>query len=324
MGSERGEGAVQRALGWLRANQNADGSWGGHYKCAMTGLALLTLLAHGETQAGGEFGETVRHGAQWLLEIGHKNKGRMAVEHVEYQHAIAAYALAEDYAMTQNADILSAVEKAVAVIVSGQAPNGSWDYGYNNRGREDPKRPGGDLSVSGWNIQALKAAKNAGVNVAGLDAAMRRATGFVQSLYDEKSRRFGYATRGGGSDALAGVGILSMLFLDAAGSREVRGALGTARQFRCRWAEGSEASSYAWYYITQGMFQCGRAHWASWNREFRDEIIKHQAADGHWPPPGNAQGPWRQVSDPRDAQVYHTTLLCMMLEVYYRFLPTFR
>ena len=45
------EAAVLRALEWLRINQNQDGSWGTHDKEAMTGLGILTFLAHGETTA---------------------------------------------------------------------------------------------------------------------------------------------------------------------------------------------------------------------------------------------------------------------------------
>jgi len=328
-GSPHTEGAVLRALNWLKANQNADGSWGGRYRAAMTGLALLTFLAHGETQAGPNHAETVQRGVQWLLDTHQRHKGRFAVEHLEYQHAIATYALAEDYAMTRNSALLPVVEQAVALIVNHQSLNGSWDYGYNRTARPDAKRPGGDTSITGWNVQALKAASNADVQVAGLDAAMKRAQGFLQAVYDDKARRFGYAVRGVGSDALVGVGILGLQFLGAGNSREARGALITARSFRCDWDRASEASSYGWYYITQAMFQAGATAWSYWNREFRDEIVKHQAADGRWPVPGTTPGTsapdagWRQVADPKDAPVYHTTLLCMMLEVYYRYLPTF-
>jgi hypothetical protein len=331
-GTEKGEGAVVRALQWLKANQNPDGSWGGHYRPTMTGLALLTFLAHGDRQDSPEYGETVLKGVQWLMETGKKNKGKLANEHVEYQHAIATYALAEDYALTQIGDLLTVLEGAVQLIVSSQAPNGSWDYGYNSKGRDDPKRPGGDTSITGWNVQALKAAHLAGVKVKGIDAAMQKALGFLRTVYDEKSHKFGYSTRGGGSNALVGVGILCMQFIGAGDSKEVRGAMSTARNFKCDWLKGSEASSYEWYYVTQALFQAGGSYWIAWNREFRDEIIKRQRADGSWPVPGTnlesigapKEGAWRQVPNPKDQPVYHTTLLCMMLEVYYRFLPTFK
>ncbi|MBI5821601.1 MAG: hypothetical protein HZA88_21740 [Verrucomicrobia bacterium] len=331
------EGAVYRALNWLQKNQNEDGSWGGSYKASMTGLALLTMLAHGETQTSKQYGETVQKGVQWLMDTGRKNKNVFSAQHPEYQHAIATYALAEDYALTQIGDLLTVLEGAVEKIIVSQSPTGAWEYGYNNKMTRPDERPlGGDLSISGWNIQALKAAKNAGVRVKGLDEAMRKALDFCKAVYDDKTRRFGYVKKGSGSDGLVGVGILSMMFLGAGDSKEARGALKTASNFKCDWNKAGEGSSYVWYYVTQAMFQSGGSYWVAWNREFRDTLLRNQVADGHWTVPGSREDVpvrppnvapekwWVQVANPKDSPVYHTTMLCMMLEVYYRFLPTFR
>jgi len=331
------EGAVYRALNWLQKNQNPDGSWGGSRKAAMTGLALLTMLAHGETQTSKQYGETVQKGVQWLMDTGRKNKNVFAVQNQEYQHAIATYALAEDYALTQIGDLLTVLEGAVEKIVVSQSPPGAWEYGYNNKMTRPDERPlGGDLSISGWNIQALKAAKNAGVKVKGLDECMRKALDFCKAVYDDKTHHFGYAKKGGGSEGLLGVGILSMMFLGAGDSKEARGAIREAsNKVKCDWSKAREANSYVWYYITQAMFQGGGSYWVSWNREFRDTLLRNQMPDGHWTVPGskddvpvrppNPPENWHaQIGDPKDSPVYHTSMLCMMLEVYYRFLPTFK
>jgi len=303
----------------------------------MTGLALLTMLAHGETQTSKQYGETVQKGVQWLMDTGRKNKNVFSAQHPEYQHAIATYALAEDYALTQIGDLLTVLEGAVEKIIVSQSPTGAWEYGYNNKMTRPDERPlGGDLSISGWNIQALKAAKNAGVRVKGLDEAMRKALDFCKAVYDDKTRRFGYVKKGSGSDGLVGVGILSMMFLGAGDSKEARGALKTASNFKCDWNKAGEGSSYTWYYVTQAMFQSGGSYWVAWNREFRDTLLRNQVADGHWTVPGSREDVpvrppnvapekwWVQVANPKDSPVYHTSMLCMMLEVYYRFLPTFR
>jgi len=325
------EGAVYRALNWLQKNQNPDGSWGGSYRAAMTGLALLTMLAHGETQVSKQYGETVQKGVQWLMDTGRKNKNVFASQHPEYQHAIATYALAEDYALTQIGDLLTVLEGAVEKIVTSQSPAGAWDYGYNSKSQSDEKPFGGDLSISGWNIQALKAAKNAGVKVKGLDEAMRKALDFCRAVHDDKTHHFGYRKKEGRHPGLLGVGILSMMFLGGGDSKEARGAIREASNtVKCDWNKASEGSSYMWYYITQAMFQGGGSYWVGWNREFRDTLLKNQMPDGHWTVPGSredvpkADAKWKQVANPKDSPVYHTTMLCMMLEVYYRFLPTFR
>ena len=45
------EAAVMKALRWLKRNQRPDGSWAGEHSAGVTGMALLTFLAHGETPA---------------------------------------------------------------------------------------------------------------------------------------------------------------------------------------------------------------------------------------------------------------------------------
>ena len=43
-------------------------------------------------------------------------------------------------------------------IIDAQCPNGGWGYSYNNKINPDI-----DLSVTGWNVQALKAAEHGGI-----------------------------------------------------------------------------------------------------------------------------------------------------------------
>jgi hypothetical protein len=42
-----------------------------------------------------------------------------------------------------------------------------------------------DLSVAGWNIQALKAAAYTGIEISGLDEAMDKAIKYVKECQDE-------------------------------------------------------------------------------------------------------------------------------------------
>ena len=55
------EMSVIKALEWLKKKQNPDGSWNPN-KTAMTGLALLTFLAHGETTSSEKYGADGREG----------------------------------------------------------------------------------------------------------------------------------------------------------------------------------------------------------------------------------------------------------------------
>jgi formylglycine-generating enzyme required for sulfatase activity len=330
-GTPASETAVTRALEWMKKSQNSDGSWGGLYKVSMTGFALLAFLAHGETETSQPYGEAVGKAIKWLLDTGQRNGGKLSLQHPEYQHPIAVSPLCEAYALTQNAALLPPLEKAVALIVNSQCSNGSWDYGYNTKGRNDDKRPGGDTSISSWNIQALKAAQRAGVKTPGMEACMSKALDFLREVYDAKTGRFGYATRSGGSPALVAAGAYCMHLLGVGDSKETRGALGSLRSVKGDWTKANESSTYGWYYATFATFHAGGSHWVSWNREFRDELVKHQNADGSWSVPGsNGKEPpvaargFAQIRDPQDAAVYHTAVLTLMLESYYRFTPSTR
>jgi len=85
--------------------------------------------------------------------------------------------------------------------------------------------------------------------------------------------------------------------------------------------KGPAADLYAWYYNTQACLMFGGSAWSKWNRWFQDEICDVQNPDGSWPiPGGKAHGP--QTGDNKTGAVYRTTLCILMLEVFYRYMPT--
>jgi len=110
-----------KALRWLKWKQNSDGSWPG-VKPAVTGFAVLTYLAHGETPTSREFGTTVRLGLDFLVRSLHEANGKMTIDGSdgnEYSFLIATYALCEAYGMTKNVDLREPAEKCLARIISG-------------------------------------------------------------------------------------------------------------------------------------------------------------------------------------------------------------
>jgi hypothetical protein len=78
----------------------------------MTGLALLCLLGHGELGESKEFGLCFNRAAQWLIHEGTAHHGRLSMTDENwgpgnggvYEHAIATYALAELYSMTEDGE----------------------------------------------------------------------------------------------------------------------------------------------------------------------------------------------------------------------------
>ncbi|TRZ79941.1 hypothetical protein D4R86_05140, partial [bacterium] len=88
-GGSETEASVLRALRWLKVNQSSEGSWP-TTKPAMTALALLTFLAHGETPSSEEFGFTVEQALKFLLDS-QDASGRFAGrDGHDYSHPIVA------------------------------------------------------------------------------------------------------------------------------------------------------------------------------------------------------------------------------------------
>lgn len=316
-GSGSTEGAVLRALRWLKKNQETDGSWPQH-KHAMTGLALLCFLAHGETPASEEFGGTVERGIKWLI----ANQGRDGGFPRRYEHAIATYALCEAYALTKIPTLEEPATKAVEILVRGQNPSGGFDYGLDRSNRDD-------TSVMGWCAQALKAAKMAGIHVSGLDEAMKKAVqGFKKNAHP--SGGFGYT--GPGQSGLTGVGVLCMQLLGAANDPDCVRGLAHLTDATFNWEGGGKYNqNYYWYYITQAKFHAGKDTWEAWNKVFSKTLVSHQTIIKNGIEDAHGKlvdiGFWdmdAKISGHTDGPVMNTALCCLQLEVYYRYLPTYK
>ena len=299
---------VLRALRWLKANQQENGSWeGSGSPTAMCGLALLCYMAHGETPASKDFGETVEKAIRYLLYAQDAN-GRFsgAGANYVYGHAIATYALAESFGMTKMHMLKEPMERAVKVIVDGQQPGGAFDYNYAKGERRD-------MSVTAWQVQALKAAKMAGSETVGLQECLYKCVDGLKSFVGGDGT-FGYAGAGG-SPVLTGAGILGLQFLDKAADPAVANAFVATRDLVPSWPAGA-GGTYAWYYHTQARFQNGGALWDSWNKVMLPMLTQNQIVEGN-------KGHWDSQSTHSASLVYDTTLCCLCLEVYYRYLPTY-
>jgi hypothetical protein len=334
IGFDATEGAVLRALRWLKKNQEANGSWkttsgGGPATTqgtpAMTGLALLCYLAHGETPASEEFGNTVEKAIRWLVDNQTADGRFNEMDGNQYSLPIGAYALAEAYGMTKVPTLQLAAEKAMEVIIQGQHADGLWNYKCGPENRDD-------TTYSSWCAQALKAGSMAGLSNKGLKDAIKKAIPGFKKNQDGGSGMFGYTGADGGYGGhLTGAGTLCLQLMGASRDGETKAGIKWLDQEKCEWGEKAigERPIYYWYYITQAKFHSGGETWNGWNKQFSFEIVKNQDVmkkavdDGK----GNMVdiGWWRAAkqSEPYGL-VYNTTLCCLMLEVYYRYLPTFQ
>ena len=317
------EEAVMRALRWLKRNQNADGSWP-KTQAAMTGFALLTFLAHGETPASEEFGETVQKAIQWLVD--HQDAGGGWPR--RYEHEIATYAMCEAYALTKVPMLKEAAEKAIDILVKGQNAKGGWRYTLTPMDESD-------CTVMGWCAQAVKSAKMAGLENSGLDETLKRAIEGFRGNYAENDTKGGFGYTGPAMSGLTGAGVLCMQLLGKSNSKEVQKGLNFLDEATFNWDVGAAGNTfnknYYWYYITQAKFHAGGERWTKWDKIFAPTLVKHQTIikDGIMGPDGKPRdiGFWemaQEISGHTDGDVMNTCLCTLQLEVYYRYLPTYK
>jgi hypothetical protein len=321
------EDAVIRGLRWLKNCQQQDGSWhlgsGGGPETgaapAMTGLALLAFLAHGEVPGPecAEFGDTVEMAAKWLVAC-QRDDGRFRYQDThEYGHPIAAYALSEAFGMTGTPAVQAAAEKAIDVIIGGQNPSGAWNYNCRPSSRND-------TSYTGWCVQALKAAAMVGLPNSGLHTALARAVEGIKSNALLPGGGFGYT--GPGSHHLTCVGALCMQLLGAGKGPEALAGLRFLENATCDWdAPWGTSPIYYWYYTTQVKFFAGRRTWNLWNAQFAGELVGNQVVVEGTGNGAGEMGYWEPAhpSEKCTSPVYNTALCTLTLEVYYRTLRTF-
>jgi hypothetical protein len=332
------ETSVLQALKWLSKHQYEDGSWGPSYRAAMTGLALLTFFAHGESTGSPLYGEAILKGIKYLVSTQRngvflaggpydfwaypaKYEGQVRT----YEHAIATYAAAEAYNLTRIPMLKQAMNEAVMVILTNQTAAGSWDYGYDKSEQAQV-----DVSLAGWHLQALKAALAAGCDNKDLKSALDAGARGLKRMY-KKNKRFQYSTRDRERAEDIPMTAVAVLCLQIGGHSmdpEVRDAMVILQNVRFRWSlAGKEKGKderemgqwpyYAWYYLTQTRFHQGGPTWDTWNRQFANAICRMQNPDGSWCPAPDSQ-------ESMFGPVYFTTLAALQLQVYYRFLPSYK
>ena len=114
------EPEVVRTLEWLKKTQKDDGSWG-EKPLKDTALAVLALMAHGETADSAAYGKTLIHGVRFLAEAKLDGLGRGEVQ-------IVACALCGASAAIRNPNVRTAAEQALATIGDNRSVEAGRDW----------------------------------------------------------------------------------------------------------------------------------------------------------------------------------------------------
>lgn len=341
------ETAVLRALRFLAKAQNDNGSWGSEESfktgdaAALTSLALLTFFSHGENFQSKDFGETIHKGADFLVELSN-------IPDIEYAgsgfgHAILTYALAEGYAISGSMSLRNALEKRLKSMISRQNKFGSFAPNYDNspqapltvEQKENPLaretivgEPVCDLSLLGWHVQAMTAAKNSGIELDSFDKALALAAESLVKIHQAQKGGFSQGInmrRFPDSEEMNAVGLLGLQLLGSGRSNPARRAEKILQDGPPpQWKNSAGFPLYRWYYQTQALFHAERGRgktWEAWNLNLKRELLGAQQPDGSWTLPGGDTS--FRVKNRQDLTVYGTSLCGLMLQVYYRYLPSY-
>jgi hypothetical protein len=306
----------------------------------MTGLVLLAYLGHCETPASEEFGDSCMKGIVYLVNVGMKNDGKLATNFTEnswpYEHAIGTYALGEAMTFCKEAKIdipnlAEITEKAGQYIIDNQNKNGGWAYLYKT---DEGKGSHVDLSVAGWQIQALKACSHTNIKYKGLNTCISKGLDYVSKCQAENGG-FGYQFSVDQKKGtikvnepepkyytLTGVGMLCNQMWGKGNRSEVaKGAKYILAESKFDY-NTEFADLYGHYYESQAMMQIGGKDWQVYNEMFRDQLVPNQDEDGSFKVPGGGKKLRAVGASFVSDKIYRTAICTLMLEVYYRFLNT--
>ena len=330
-GSIETEQSVEAALLWLANHQETDGRWnsskygggtetkvfghdrdgaGANADTGITGLALLAFLAGGHSHMDGPWQETVRDGIEFLIskqDSAGSLSGDSRLFARMYCHSMGLLALSEAWAMTGDQKLRDAVERGVNYSIRAQNRyDGGWRY-----------QPGdeGDMSQFGWQALALHSAEIGGIEIP--EDTMAKMHAFIDRC----------AVRQGGGVAAyrPGQGPSTTMTAESLVARYVLGQSVSDRVIReakfeitGKMPSQEKPNLYYWYYGTMAMYFAGGPEWEKWNENVKSVLLSSQEHSGDnrgsWEP----NGTWASYG----GRVYSTAVSALILEVYYRYLPT--
>ena len=301
--------AIDEGLAYLAGHQNADGSYGtGAYRgnVAVTSLAALAMMASGSSPGRGPYGAQIDRALLYVMDntspSGFISLPNSATHGPMYGHGFGALFLAEAYGMTRRAEIREKLEKAVRLIVDSQNGEGGWRY--------QPIRADADLSVTICQINALRAARNAGIFVPKetVEACIR----YVKQAQNPDGG-FRYMLSGGASAfPRSAAGVVALYSASVYDSKEVDAGIRYLKQYMPEIKFGQRYSHYFYghYYAAQAMWIRGGDDWNQWYPAIRDELVSKHTAQGSW-------------SDSIGSE-YGTAMALIILQMPNNYLPIFQ
>ena len=273
--------AIRKGLAWLAEQQQDDGSFGsGAYRgnVAVTSLSGIAFMANGSSPGRGPYGAHVDRALEYVLNntspSGFISVPNAATHGPMYSHGFGTLFLAEAYGMTRRPEIREKLEKAVRLIVDTQNGEGGWRY--------QPVRNDADLSVTICQINALRAARNAGIYVPKetVEACIR----YVRDSQNDDGG-FRYMLNNNGSAfPRSAAGVVALMSAGVYEDKAIDDGIDYLKNFVPEIKFGPRYSHYFYghYYAAQAFWIRGGDDWTQWYTAIRDELVAKQADSGLW------------------------------------------
>ncbi len=334
--------SVEKAVSWLLKQQQPSGHFSEQksnqnprpgdvpsHSAAMTSLALMGLSSVGHLP-GNSTPESIaaERALKFIVNhvepdengyLGRSDRSRM------YGHGIMTLMLTEMLGMSPDTEtdrkVRELAEKGIRLILRAQqtpkseANRGGWRY--------EPSSSDSDISVSVWQLMALRAAKNSGIEVP--KEAIDNAVAYIKRSYraerdsngqlKQLEAAFSYEPYGGRQTfSTTAAGLLS---LQVAGQYDIPEVIGSSNWLLKFPPEVNEPwFFYGCYYYAQGMYQRGGDHAATARQKTEAMLVSSQSLEGAWYP--------RNGNEKSAGPVYATSLALLSLSVYHHFLPIYQ
>ncbi len=286
-----------KGITYLNRNQMEDGTWPDRPYGAepgVVGLCVVSLLAHGDDPNNGPFSLAINRGLNYILD--NQNPKTGYIGRTMYNHGFATLALAEAYGAVENDRLGLALSKAVQLIIDSQDRNplGAWRY--------SPESKDADTTVSGAQMVALFAARNAGIGVP--EEAIQKGLKFFERCQTSEGGH-GYTSAGGANAPRTAIGTLVLSLAKEKDSEAYKRAFAYLQKA----PRSNSYYQYFLYYASQAFFHAGPQYWNEWNRNNILELSKSQNGDGSW--------------DGQFGATFCTSASLLSLALNYRYLPIY-
>ncbi|MBM4090426.1 MAG: terpene cyclase/mutase family protein [Planctomycetes bacterium] len=322
--------AVEKAIAFLIGQQRPDGAIvDKSHDTTMTALSIMAMASVGiQPVDPGREGQCMKKALEFVLGkdrqdekgyFGNRDGSRM------YGHGITSLMLTEMLGMGTDAEqdklIHQRCQKAIDLILSSQKQKKALEF----RGgwRYDPSSADADLSVTVWQLMALRSANNDGLQVPA--SAIRDAVEYLKRSYvarldhtgmpDKKASGFSYTPgQGHATYTMTAAGLLAMQVCGEYDSPLVTGAADWLMEHPPRWKE--RFFFYGTYYYAQGMHQRGGEYAKTAQANVQEVLLPKQQGDGSWQA--------EEGSESGVGRVYATAMAVLSLSVKYHYLPIYQ